>query len=54
MNTGVLEDDKKIDMFIKEGKNGTIKDFPHQKMYYPPIPSKEKPKSLWQMIKELF
>ena len=58
MNTGCPEDDKKIDMFIKEGKNGTIEDFPHQKMYYPPIPPQEKPKeqpqSLWNFLKGLF
>jgi hypothetical protein len=58
MNTGVPVDDKKIDMFIKNGKNGTIQDFPHQKMYYPPIPPSEKPapkqKSLWQLLKGLF
>ena len=57
MSTGYIEDDKKIDMFISEGKNGTIEDFPHQVMYYPPIPPQEKPKkqqSLWQMLKNLF
>ena len=57
MNTGNPKDDAKIDMFIKEGKNGTIEDFPHQKMYYPPIPPQEqpeqKPQSLWQLLKGL-
>ena len=56
MNTGCIEDDKKIDTFIKEGKNATIKDLQHMKMYYPPIPSVEKQeskqpkKSLWQIL----
>lgn len=58
MNTGNPKDDAKIDRFIKEGRNGTIADFPHQKMYYPPIPPQEqpeqKPQSLWQLLKDLF
>lgn len=58
MNTGEPETDKKIDMFIKQDKNGTIEDFPHQKMYFPPIPPHENqqpaPKSLWQLIKKIF
>ena len=59
MNTGVPEDDKKLDMFIKEGRSATIEDFSHQKMYYPPIPPTEKQekqphKSLWEMLKNLF
>ena len=60
MNTGYPEEDKKIDMFIKKGKNGTIEDFSHMKMYYPPIPSLEEQdsiqpkKSLWKILKNLF
>ena len=60
MSTEYLEDDKKLDMFIKEGKNATIYDFSHQKMYYPPIPHIEKPEdspkaiNLLQLLKDLF
>ena len=60
MNTGYPEEDKKIDTFIKEGKNATIKELSHIKMYYPPIqpletPKPEQPKkSLWQTLKGLF
>ena len=41
MNTGFPEKDKKLDTFIKEGTNGTLKELPYMRMYYPPIPSLE-------------
>ena len=38
MNTGNKNIDKKMDAFIKKGKQGTYVDFPREFMYYPPIP----------------
>lgn len=37
MNTEYPQINKKLDKFIKKGKNGTIIEFPHVRMYYPPI-----------------
>lgn len=60
MNTGIPEKDKKLDMFIKEGKNGTLKEFPYTRMYYPPIPPlentnpKQENKSFFKILKDLF
>ena len=38
MNTGNKNIDKKLDKFIRKGKNATEKDFQSINMYYPPIP----------------
>ena len=38
MNTGDIEVDKRIDEFIKLGKNATAYDFKSKMMYYPPMP----------------
>lgn len=49
MNTSYKDINKKLDEFIKQEKNGTISDFPHVLMYYPPIEVKETPKQKFSL-----
>jgi len=59
MNTESENVNNKLDKFIKEGKQATIKDFHKIKMYYPPVQafpdSEVQPKkSFWNCIKGFF
>lgn len=52
MSTESSKIDKKLDKFIKKGKNATYKDFKTEEMYYPPIKHPES--KFKQFISKLF
>lgn len=53
MNTGIHKVDKKLDKFVKNGKDATYKDFKNVEMYYPPLQSKTKTTFLSLLYKAL-
>lgn len=55
MNTGFIDIDKTLDMFIKQRKKATAQDFKTLEMFYPPVVYSEKQrKSLLSIIKNFY
>jgi hypothetical protein len=53
MNSGDKKTDKKLDKFIKKGKDATYKDFRRTPMYYPPM-KYPKTKGFLNKLKDIF